>query len=178
MNKSEIIKYLLKKRGIESEKEIWDFLNPSPAGFYSPFLFSNMKAVAQRINQAIEQKQKIVIYGDYDCDGVCAVSILKLFLDKKGAQVYGFIPSRHHDGYGLTEKTVRFITKTYSPDLVITVDTGISAKAEVELFKSLGVDVIVTDHHELPSVLPDCLCVNPKMGDYPFPNFAGAGVES
>lgn len=178
MDYNKILDELLNKRGIKSDKEKREFLNPSPAGFYSPFLFSNMKEVVERIEKALINKEKIVIYGDYDCDGVCAVSILKLFLEKRGAKVWGFIPSRHHDGYGLTEKSVRFITKTYSPSLVITVDTGISAYKEIELFKSLGVDVIVTDHHESPEKLPECLIIDPKVpGEtYPFSGLSGAGV--
>lgn len=178
MNYNEILKLLLKKRGIESEEDVEAFLHPNLTGFYSPFLFKNMEKVCERIQKAIKEREKIVIYGDYDCDGVSAVSVLKLFLEKKGVDVYGFIPSRHHDGYGLTEKSVKFITNTYKPNLVITVDTGISAKNEVELFKSLGVDVIVTDHHEAPEELPDALIIDPKIPSetYPFSGLSGAGV--
>lgn len=172
------IKELLKKRGIENEKEMEDFLNPSLAGFYSPFLLFNMDKATARINKAIQEKQKIVIYGDYDADGICAVSMLNLFFKKKGVDVNGFIPSRHHDGYGITKKTVGFITNHYKPNLVITVDTGISAKEEIKEFNALGVDTIVTDHHEPPKEIPEGIVIDPKIEGqpYPFNGLSGAGV--
>lgn len=172
------IKELLRKRGFESETEMEEFLNPSLDSFHNPFLLKNMDKAVERINTAINNKEKIVIYGDYDCDGISAVSVLYLFFKSKGLMVQGFIPSRHTDGYGLSEETVYRIKEEFNPTLVITVDTGISAWKEIELFNSLGVDTIVTDHHEPPEKLPAGIVIDPKIldQDYPFSGLSGAGV--
>lgn len=169
---------ILKKRGIEGTGAVEEFLNPTLKGFYSPFLLSGMDKAVDRIKKALKNNEKIVIYGDYDADGICAVSILHMFFKKHGASVFGFIPSRHHDGYGLTKKTVSFITNQYKPNLVITVDTGISAYDEIEEFNSLGVDTIVTDHHEPPQRIPNGIVIDPKIKgqQYPFNGLSGAGV--
>ena len=178
MKYEKIIKELLRKRGFESETEMEEFLNPSLDSFHNPFLLNDMDRAVERIQTAISTKEKIVIYGDYDCDGISAVSILYLFLKSRGVDVNGFIPSRHTDGYGLSEETVSRIKSEFNPDLVITVDTGISAWREIEKFHELGVDTIVTDHHEPPEKLPDTIVVDPKIKNqkYPFNGLSGAGV--
>lgn len=174
----EKIKKILEKRGISTESEIRDFLNPSLSNFHDPSRLAGMKDAGQRISQAINENQSILIYGDYDADGICSVSMLYLFLKSKGIEANVFIPNRHTDGYGLSEETIDYLVNTYFPDLVITVDTGISAHNEVEMLKDCGVDVIVTDHHEPPEALPDCIIVDPKCEgqDYPFNGLSGAGV--
>lgn len=174
----ENVKSILRKRGISTEEEIQNFLNPSLSGIHDPKLLNGMEDAGSRIMQAIEEKQTVLIYGDYDADGICSVSILFLFLKSRGLEPIAFIPNRHTDGYGLSEETVEYIASTYFPDLVITVDTGISAKNEVEMLKDCGIDVIVTDHHEPPEVLPDCIIVDPKCSGqaYPFNGLCGAGV--
>ena len=178
MNIDKLIQELLKKRGIETESEIKDFLNPTTRAFHDPFLLLNMDKAVARINKAIQNKEKVVIYGDYDSDGICAVSILFLYLKSRGLEPQGFIPNRHNDGYGLSSSTVRFIAKNYAPNLVITVDTGITAVDEINLFKKLKIDTIVTDHHEPPEVLPNTIVVDPKIKNqkYPFNGLSGAGV--
>ena len=143
--------------------------------FHSPFEMANMSQAVETINYVIECGGSVLIYGDYDADGLTAASILSLYFSDNGVDNDVIIPTRD-EGYGLhAENVIRaFENKFY--DLVITVDCGISNATEVErIVNELGVEVIVTDHHELPEVLPDCICVNPKLG-YPFPYLAGAGV--
>lgn len=172
------IRELLKKRGIESEEQIDAFLNPSISGLHNPFLLLNMEKAVNRINQAIKGNEKIVIYGDYDADGICSVSMLFLYLKSRNADVVGFIPNRHTDGYGISSQTVNYIKQNYNPQLVITVDTGISAKEEVDQLNGLNIDVIVTDHHEPPKDLPNAIIIDPKIvgQEYPFNGLSGAGV--
>lgn len=143
--------------------------------FHSPFEMKNMQQATETISYLIESGGSVLICGDYDADGLTASSILSLFFTDSGVDNDVLIPTRDI-GYGLHVETVReaFSKKFY--DLVITVDCGISNREEVAAIQDeFGVEVIVTDHHELPEILPDCICVNPKMG-YPFPNLAGAGV--
>lgn len=174
----EKVKNILRKRGVSTEEEIQNFLKPSLSGLHNPMLLNGMSEAGNRILQAIKEKQTVLIYGDYDADGICSVSMLFLFLKTKGLEPIAFIPNRHTDGYGLSEETVEYIANTYFPDLVITVDTGIAAKNEVEMLKDCGIDVIVTDHHEPPEILPDCIIVDPKCSgqQYPFNGLCGAGV--
>lgn len=143
--------------------------------FHSPFEMKNMREAAEIVSYVVEGGGSVLICGDYDADGLTASAILSLFFADNGVDNDVLIPTREL-GYGLHFETVKeaFSRKFY--DLVITVDCGISNKAEVEkILDEFGVEVIVTDHHELPEMLPPCLCVNPKMG-YPFPYLAGAGV--
>ena len=142
---------------------------------HSPFDMPNMDQAVETINCLADSGGSVLVYGDYDADGLTASSILWLYFKDNGIDCDVVIPSRD-EGYGLhTDKVVRAFQRKYY-DLIITVDCGISNAAEVEEIQNeLGVEVIVTDHHELPAVLPNCICVNPKMG-YPFPYLAGAGV--
>lgn len=143
--------------------------------FHSPFEMANMQSAVETISYVIECGGNILIYGDYDADGLTASSILSLFFTDNGIDNDVIIPTRD-EGYGLhAENVFRAFDKKFY-DLVITVDCGISNAVEIEkIVSELGVEVIVTDHHELPEILPDCICVNPKLG-YPFPYLAGAGV--
>lgn len=143
--------------------------------FHSPFEMANMKEAVETISYVLETGGSVLIYGDYDADGLTASSILSLFFTDNGVENTVLIPTRD-EGYGLhADKVIRAFKRNYY-DLVITVDCGISNADEVDkIVEELGVEVIVTDHHELPDVLPNCLCVNPKMG-YPYPYLAGAGV--
>ena len=143
--------------------------------FHSPFDMANMAEAVETISYVAESGGSILIYGDYDADGLTASSILSLYFSDNGIDNDVIVPTRQ-EGYGLhAEKVLKaFEDKFY--DLVLTVDCGISNAEEVaKIVSELGVEVIVTDHHELPEVLPDCICVNPKLG-YPFPYLAGAGV--
>ncbi len=143
--------------------------------FHSPFEMKNMREAAEIVSFVLEEGGSVLICGDYDADGLTASSILSLFFTDNGVDNDVIIPTRD-EGYGLHADLVfkAFQKKFY--DLIITVDCGISNREEVDkIIEELDAEIIVTDHHELPEVLPNCLCVNPKMG-YPFPNLAGAGV--
>ena len=166
---------LLSARGIQSEEEANRFLSPSLDDLHDPLLMQDMAKAVHLIRQAIQGQEHIVVYGDYDADGVCASAIMLETLKELGGNVSVRIPSRHAEGYGLHEDAVREIAS--SARLLITVDCGISSVAEVALARQLGLRVIVTDHHELPDTLPPANAVlNPLLGDYPFRGLCGAGV--
>ena len=166
---------LLRLRGVGSEEEARRFLSPSLNDLHDPFRLSGMEKAVSLIREAVAARDRIMIFGDYDADGVCAASILLETLTELGAQVSFRLPSRHADGYGLNEAAVRETAKLAK--LLITVDCGISNNAEVALARSLGLTVIVTDHHQLPEELPPADAVlEPLLDDYPCPYLCGAGV--
>ncbi len=174
---SHIIKHLF-SLNISTETDINNFLNPGLSQFYNPFLFVGMQEAVNKINSAINNNKRITIVGDYDTDGICATAILYKYFESKNVKVNYFLPNRFLDGYGLTIETVQKIVDLFNPELLITVDCGISCFAEIEYAKSLGIDVIVTDHHEVPEQKPDCICIDPKdpVQTYPFTDLCGAGV--
>ena len=177
-NISLLLARILVNRGINTDEKIKKFLYPSLEDLYDPYMLNDMDIAVKRINQAIEQKEKITIYGDYDVDGITSITILKRFLDENGIIVDYYLPNRLEEGYGLNNNALQKI-KDRGTTLLITVDCGISAYNEIEFAKSLGIDVIVTDHHECPAVLPDTFSViDPKRPDstYPFNSLAGVGV--
>lgn len=165
---------LLLGRGMK-EDELYAFLHPSIANLASPFEIEGMKEASERIKKAIKNKEKVLIYGDYDCDGICAISTLMLYLRDK-LDVFYFIPDRNKDGYGISVDALERILSNHSPNLVITVDTGITAVKEVEYLKSRGIETIVTDHHEPQEQIPDCIVVDPKVAKKGFYDLCGAGV--
>jgi len=169
---------ILIKRGYDTEEKIRKFLYPSFDALYNPFLFRNMKYLIDKINYCIDNHLVIVIYGDYDVDGTMATSSLYMALKSKGAIVYCFIPDRHTDGYGLNNDAITYIKNKFDAGLIITVDCGITAVNEVEFAKSLGIEVIVTDHHNPQEKLPNCAIIDAKVeGEtYPFKELCGAGV--
>ena len=169
---------LLFLRGIDNEEAIRRFLYPDVDMFYNPLLMKGMSEATARINAAIENREKIVVYGDYDADGVCSAAILALFLISRGLDVFVHIPNRMGDGYGLNTDRLEKIIDHHIPDLIITCDCGISGANEVRFALDLGVDMIVTDHHEVSGEIPECVVVNPKQSDcgYPCKNLCGAGV--
>ena len=175
---SDILSKLIINRGYESLEEAKSFLSKSTEVLHDPFLLNDMEIGAKRILKAIENNEIISIYGDYDVDGVTSVSILYMYLERLGARVNYYIPSRKGEGYGVSESAVRKLHSN-GTSLIITVDTGVTATKEVELANELGVDVVVTDHHECHSELPDAVAIiNPKRLDstYPFSSLAGVGV--
>lgn len=177
-NISLLLARILVNRGIDTDEKIKKFLYPSLDDLYDPYMLNDMEVAVKRINQAIEQKEKITIYGDYDVDGITSITILKRFLDENGIIVDYYLPNRLEEGYGLNNNALQKI-KDRGTTLLITVDCGISAYDEIEFAKSLGIDVIVTDHHECPAVLPNTFAViDPKRPDstYPFNSLAGVGV--
>lgn len=169
--------HLLYSRGIDNKDKMNKFLYPNLSNLYDPFLFENMSKVVEKIQNHLEKKSRILIFGDYDVDGITASAILIKYFNSIGANVSNFMPNRYADGYGLTIETINKIFSNKKPDLIITVDCGITAVEEVEYIKKCGVDIIVTDHHERIEFLPDCLIINPKISEtYPFKALCGAGV--
>ncbi len=167
---------ILYGRGVDSADKINAFMNPSRSRFLSPFLMSGMKEAVALITRAREEGWSVVVYGDYDADGICASTIMVRALADFGIEANVYVPERAQ-GYGLTISAIDEIFDEWFPQLFITVDCGISNAKEVAYIKEQGAEVIVTDHHELPAVLPDCICVNPKFDDdYPYDNLCGAGV--
>ena len=169
---------MLLNRGVTNAEKAKKFLYPSKENFEDPFTLSGMKQAAERIRQAVENGETIVVYGDYDCDGITATATLYGYLSSIGANVYYYIPNRFETGYGLTTETLETIAENYFPDLIVTVDCGISSKEEAEYCEEvLAVDLIVTDHHTLPQELPNVIVVNPKLDPgSPCYDLCGAGV--
>lgn len=165
---------LLVQRGVASEEEARRFLNPSPDHLHDPYLLNDMASAVERIRAALAAKEPICVYGDYDVDGVSASSLLSDYLRSLGAEVEVYLPSRHTEGYGLNEAAVRAVAGRNR--LMITVDCGVTSVELIALAKSLGLDCIVTDHHQPAAALPDCPVINPLLNSYPFPALCGAGV--
>ena len=169
----EITAKILFSRGIDTPEKAKRFLSPSKANFLSPFLMRGMRELKAAVDEVKERGGLVAVFGDYDADGIGAASILLAALKQYGVRAYARIPERS-EGYGMSVETLREIIDGQSPDLIVTVDCGVSNREEVEYIKSRGVRVVVTDHHELPDVLPDCVVVNPKLeDDYPYDNLCG-----
>lgn len=171
----EIFEQLLTKRGIDN---IDNFANPDYTALADPFLMPDMDKAVERIVRAITDGEKIAIYGDYDIDGMTATTILTESLSRFGAEAVNFIPSRFIDGYGMGKRGVDEL-KSMDVRLIITVDTGSLSHEHIDYAKSLGIDVIVTDHHTVGETLPNAIAIiNPKRPDtkYPCKDLAGVGV--
>lgn len=167
---------ILYSRGIGTPEKAARFLSPSRKHFLSPFLMRGMKELVAALTDAKNSGSTVVVFGDYDADGICASSILVSALKMFGVHCAAYIPERA-EGYGMNAGALGRLIDEYAPSLIVTVDCGISNREEVEYIKSRGVTPFVTDHHELPDVLPDCVIVNPKLKDgYPYDNLCGAGV--
>ncbi len=169
---------LLYHRGYTTPEAAKMFLSHSPDAWHDPMLMKDMDKAVQRVLSAIEKHEKIAIYGDYDVDGVTSVSSLYLYLTSLGGKVISYIPSRTKEGYGMSTPGVESLAEQ-GVNLIITVDTGITASREVSFATSLGMDTVVTDHHECHGDLPTCAAViNPHRPDcsYPFKELAGVGV--
>lgn len=168
---------LLFYRNIKSEKEVNDFLSAGKALFLNPYDLSGMAKAVERIEQAKIRKEKVLIYGDYDADGICATAVLFRALSEFGIKAEFTVPERE-EGYGLNENKIHAIEKGVPYDLIITVDCGISDKDKIANIIQSGTDVIVTDHHEIPLDLPECVIINPKLDNqkYAFDGLCGAGV--
>lgn len=171
---------LLYQRGIQTQETIDEFLTPDyTSHVHDPFLFEHMEKSVQRVFDAIKNDEKIVVYGDYDADGVCASVVLTSTLKQLGAKhVENYLPHRETDGYGLNEKNINLFADQ-GVHLVITCDCGISNKPEVALANEKGIDVIITDHHSMPPELPPAFAIlHPKREgeSYPDHNLSGGGV--
>ena len=177
-NISELLSKVLINRDITEDKEIEIFLSPTRNDFYNPFLMPDMEKAVDRIIKAIENKEKTIIYGDYDVDGITSITVLKKFLEERGLQTGHYIPNRLKEGYGLNKEAIeKIIEEKYT--LMITVDCGISGIEEIDICNKAGIDTIITDHHEQLEKLPKAYAiVNHKRKDnkYPFRGLAGVGV--
>ncbi len=175
---SDIMATLLYTRGYRTAEQVMAFLNQEAACLHDPFCMLDMDRAVDRIERAIEAREKIAIYGDYDVDGVTSVSFLYLYLTSRGADVGYYIPGRMQEGYGVSVAAVDRLAER-GVRLMITVDTGITAIEETAYAKTRGIDTVVTDHHECREELPNVdAVVNPhRAGDpYPFKELAGVGV--
>ena len=174
----QIVADILRRRGIEDADQLIEFLSDAPKLTHDPFLMKNMKPAVLRIVKALQKKEKICIYGDYDADGVTATSLLLTVFARLTRNVIYYIPSRFDEGYGLNKDAMRLIAGQ-GVNLIITVDCGSVSCEEVELAKELGMDVIVTDHHSTNGrQTVDTILLNPKQEDctYPFKELCGCGV--
>ena len=174
-NLCKILANILVNRNIEN---IDKFLNPTRHDFHDPFLMPDMEKAIQRLIKAIEDKKKIMIFGDYDADGITSITVLKKFLNERGMEVGTYIPNRLNEGYGLNKEAIKKIfDQGYT--LMITVDCGISGIEEIDYANSLGIETIITDHHEPAESLPNAYAVidaKRKDNKYPFNQLAGVGV--
>ena len=177
-NLNKLLATILVNRNITTKKDIELFLKPTREDFYDPFLIKDMDIAIKRIIKAIENQEKVTIYGDYDVDGITSITVLKSFLKDVGLEAKHYIPNRLNEGYGLNKPAIEKIAKE-GCDLLITVDCGISGNNEIEYANSLGIETIITDHHEPGNELPKALAVidnKRKDSEYPFRELAGVGV--
>lgn len=177
-NINELLATILVNRNIVDEEKLKVFLNPTRKDFHDPFLMPDMNIAVDRIIQAINKKEKVIIYGDYDADGITSITVLKKFLEDVDLKADYYIPNRLEEGYGLNDDAIKNISSN-KYDLMITVDCGISAVEEINYAKQLGLETIITDHHEVGDELPQALAVvdaKRKDNKYPCRDLAGVGV--
>lgn len=171
---------LLVQRGIATEEELHRFFNPALKDLYDPFLFSDMQKAVDRLNQALGNKERIMVYGDYDVDGTTAVALVYKFLEQNtwSSNLDYYIPDRYDEGYGISEKGIEYAKET-GVTLIIALDCGIKEINKIAYAKSLGIDFIVCDHHMADDVLPDAVAIlDAKRPDstYPYEHLSGCGV--
>ncbi|MFN5845958.1 MAG: single-stranded-DNA-specific exonuclease RecJ, partial [Flavobacteriia bacterium] len=172
-----IVAELLLQRGISTFEEAEDFFRPKLEKLHDPFLMKDLKEAAERLNLALINKEKILLFGDYDVDGTTAVALLYSFLKEKGGNVDFYIPDRYSEGYGVSRKGIdHAIDQGFK--LIISLDCGIRSVEHVAYAAEKGVDFIVCDHHNPGDELPECLVLDPKRSDcsYPFKELSGCGV--
>ncbi len=175
---SMLLASILINRNIDTSQKVEKFVNPIRNDFHDPFLMPDMEKAVDRILKAIETNEKVMIYGDYDVDGITSITVLKKFLLDRGLEAGEYTPNRLEEGYGLNKEAVKSIYEQ-GYTLMITVDCGISGNEEIAYARELGMEVIVTDHHEQGEEIPNCLAVidaKRKDNQYPFNQLAGVGV--
>ncbi len=174
---SECIARLLLRKGFHSLEEVENFLRPRLGSLSDPFLLPQMHAAISRILAALDSQQRIVLFGDYDVDGVTSLALLNEMLRAYGAIPELFLPLRMAEGYGLSRESIERCVKQHRPQLLIALDCGTSSVNEISELKKRGVDVIVLDHHEPKSELPDCVAVvNPKLTQCGFEYLSSVGI--
>ena len=173
-----VVAQLLAQRGITTFEEARTFFRPHIGQLHNPFLMQDMDKAVARLQQAIDQKEAVMVYGDYDVDGTTSVSLLTHFLRSQGLEVTPYIPDRYAEGYGLSKKGID-TAKAANMKFMIALDCGVKAIEQVVYAKTLGIELIICDHHTPGDVLPDALAVlDPKRSDcaYPFKELCGCGV--
>lgn len=174
-----LLKRLLAARGIKTEQEAKEFLNPLEFTPYQPTVFTDMEKTVERLSRAIDNQEKIVIYGDFDADGVTSTSVLHRTFTHLGANVNYFIPDREKEGHGFDTKALVKLMTALKPKVIISVDCGISDVEAVNFIKSFKIDVIITDHHEAPEILPDAYAIiNPKAPNALDENLSAKDIDS
>ena len=169
---------VLYNRGLTEVEEIQRFLHPDTNDLHDPFLMKDMDKAVERLIRALREREEVMIYGDYDVDGITAVSMLYLFLKDLGGQVSFYIPDRASEGYGISVGGIEEAHRR-GCSLILSVDCGITSTTEIEVAAGYGIDVIISDHHEPGAKIPQALAVvDPKRADcpYPFKELAGVGV--
>lgn len=175
---SPLTRQLLHQRGVSTKEAAATFLSPSyDTGLHDPWLLHDMKPAVDRLTTAFKESEKIAIYSDYDCDGIPGAVVLTDLLQGVGHENYTtYIPHRHYEGFGLSVSAVEKLAEE-KVSLIVTIDCGTTDVAAVEKASELGVDVIITDHHQPGEQLPPAVAiVNPQLGDYPFKGLCGAAV--
>jgi single-stranded-DNA-specific exonuclease len=178
LNVPTVIAKILLTRGVDNLDDAKKFFRPSLTQLYDPFIMKDMEKAVRRLREAVLSDEKILIYGDYDVDGITSVSFLYMLLKEIGANVSYYIPDRQLEGYGLSKTGIQKAIQQ-GTSLIITVDCGVTGHTEIDYAKSYGIDVLVTDHHEPGFTMPDAVAVvDPKRMDceYPFKELAGVGV--
>lgn len=174
-NMAPILKNLLEVRGMTDAEQIRAFLHPAISDLASPFSLKGMKEVVEALRFAIDKQKKILVFGDYDCDGIGASAILYSAIMTAGGKAEAFLPDREEDGYGLNKKSAVRVYNEYHPEFLITVDCGIASGEEIAWLQERGVACAVTDHHVPQAILPDCPLVDPQLQEGACP-YCGAGI--
>ena len=175
---SKTISRLLALRGITSEEEAKKFFNPSLSDLHNPFIMQDMDKAVNRLNKALGRKEKIMVYGDYDVDGITSVALVYRYLQNYYSNIEYYIPTRYEEGYGISAKSIDYAV-SIGVSLIIVLDCGIKAVEEIEYAKRNGIDFIICDHHVPDDTLPEAVAIlNPKLegNPYPFKHLSGCGV--
>jgi single-stranded-DNA-specific exonuclease len=174
---SPIIGQLLAQKGITNASEAENFFHPQLADLYNPFLMKNMKTAVERLNGAMEKKERILVYGDYDVDGTTAVALVYKFIRQFYSNLIYYIPNRYEDGYGVSVKGIDYAASE-GVGLIIVLDCGIKAIDEIKYAKEKGIDFIICDHHVSEKELPEAIILNAKLDDntYPYRHLSACGV--
>ena len=169
---------VLNQLGLSRKEQVDDFFSPSLKNLHDPFLMKNMSLAVERLQYAIDEKQPILLYGDYDVDGITSVSLMYTFLGRRFTNLLFYIPDRYKEGYGISIQGIDYAAEN-GIKLIIAMDCGIKANEQVSYARTLGIDIIICDHHLPGEALPDAIAIlDPKQTDcpYPFKELSGCGI--